>query len=72
MTSNIQEISFEDAYRELGQIVDQLESGNLSLDQTLTLYERGQQLIALCEGRLNNAELRVSQLGSDLSSDPKN
>lgn len=66
MTTN-SNITFEEAYRELGEIVDQLESGELSLDQTLTLYERGRQLIGLCEGQLNAAELKINQLVSDSS-----
>jgi exodeoxyribonuclease VII small subunit len=57
--------TFEDAYRELGEIVNQLESGDLSLDQSITLYERGRQLMTFCESLLNNAELRINQLVSD-------
>ncbi len=56
---------FEAAYQELAQIIDQLESGDLSLDESMALFERGQRLVRLCEGQLNAAELRVSQLLSD-------
>jgi exodeoxyribonuclease VII small subunit len=55
-------LSFEQAYETLGEIVDRLESGELSLDESIALYERGRRLIALCEGRLSAAELRISQL----------
>jgi exodeoxyribonuclease VII small subunit len=60
-----QELRFEDAYQELVQIVDRLESGDLSLDDSMALFERGRRLIAVCEEQLNTAELRVSQLLSD-------
>ncbi len=56
---------FEDAYQELAQIIDQLESGDLSLDESMALFERGQRLVRLCENQLNAAELRVNQLLSD-------
>jgi exodeoxyribonuclease VII small subunit len=58
-------MSFEEAYQELSQIVDQLETGDLTLDQTLTLYERGRNLVQWCEHALDAAELRVSQLTAD-------
>ncbi len=56
---------FEAAYQELVQIIDQLESGDLSLDESMALFERGQRLVRLCEDQLNTAELRVNQLLSD-------
>jgi exodeoxyribonuclease VII small subunit len=61
------ELRFEDAYRELEEIVDQLESGDLALDESMALFERGRGLIALCETQLSNAELRVTQLLTDAS-----
>ena len=60
-----QEPRFEEAYQELCQIVDQLESGDLSLDESMALFERGRRLIQLCEGQLSAAELRIGQLLSD-------
>ncbi len=59
------ELRFEDAYQELSRIINQLEAGDLPLDESMALFERGRRLIALCEGQLNAAELRVSQLLSD-------
>ncbi len=56
------EIRFEDAFRELESIIDRLEAGNLSLDESMSLFERGRQLAILCEQHLNAAELKVSQL----------
>ena len=60
-----QAITFEDAYKQLSEVIDQLESGQLSLDESMTLYERGRSLIALCDKLLNTAELRISQLSKD-------
>ncbi|MBX3062550.1 MAG: exodeoxyribonuclease VII small subunit [Anaerolineae bacterium] len=62
---NLENLSFETAYEQIGAIVDQLESGELPLEQTLALYERGRQLIKYCEGRLDAAELRISQVSGD-------
>ena len=53
---------FEAAYGELTDIIDQLESGDLSLDDSMALFERGRTLVMFCEKQLNTAELRVSQL----------
>lgn len=59
------DLTFEQAYQELESIVSRLEAGNLSLDESLKLYERGQALAAWCDDQLNVAELRVSQLSED-------
>ncbi len=60
--------TFEEAYQRLSEIVDQLERGALSLDESVTLYERGRALIAFCEAKLNAAELRVQKISSSDSS----
>jgi exodeoxyribonuclease VII small subunit len=60
-----EELRFEDAYQQLIEIVDQLEAGNLSLDESMALFEKGRKLVLLCENQLNAAELKVSQLLSD-------
>lgn len=54
--------NFEAALRELEEIVRKLESGDLSLDDSIALYERGQTLKALCEARLNDARARIEQI----------
>jgi exodeoxyribonuclease VII small subunit len=59
------ELSFEAAYAELEQIIAQLESGELPLEESVTLYERGRQLAERCQAALDQAELRVSQLTGD-------
>ena len=59
--------SFEKALEELQQIVSSLETGNVSLDASLGLYERGVELVRLCNRRLEEAGQRVDALrtGSD-------
>ena len=56
------EASFEQAQSELEQIVERLEQGQASLDEALALWERGEQLYALCRARLDAAQGRVEEL----------
>ena len=59
------DLTFEDAYRELESIIVRLEAGNLSLDESLELFERGQRLSNWCESQLDAADLRVTRLSAD-------
>ncbi len=54
--------SFEDAISELKVIIEKLEGGNLSLEESLTLFEKGTQLINLCHKKLNEVEKRIEIL----------
>jgi exodeoxyribonuclease VII small subunit len=54
--------SFETALDQLKRTVEQLESGQLGLDDSLAAYERGVRLLAHCHGLLSNAERKVSLL----------
>ena len=56
------EMKFEDALSELEAITRNLESGALSLDQSLESYERAISLIKLCNERLESAEKKVKIL----------
>ena len=56
---------FDKALAELEKIVQQLESGNVPLDKSLELFQRGIELARQCKQRLDAAELRVSQLTKD-------
>jgi exodeoxyribonuclease VII small subunit len=60
-------LSFEAAMAELETIVRRLEGGDVNLEESVTLYERGQALRQHCEARLKAAELRVEQvsIGAD-------
>ncbi|MCA9911375.1 MAG: exodeoxyribonuclease VII small subunit [Anaerolineae bacterium] len=63
--SDIQELSFETAFEELETIIERLDSGELPLDESVTLYERGRQLATRCQALLDEAELRVQKLLDD-------
>ena len=54
--------TFEQALAELEAIVDQLERGDLSLEQSLQSFERGVALTAVCQRALSQAEQRVEML----------
>lgn len=54
--------SFEDALEQLKSIVEQLESQEITLEDSVKLYERGVELSKLCNNVLNDAELRIQQV----------
>ena len=56
------EPSFEEAQRELESIVQRLESGETSLDEAITLWERGEKLYLLCSTKLDSAQGRIEEL----------
>lgn len=61
----VEELSYEDAFLELESIVTVLESGQHSLDEAMTMFERGQALRQRCSGLLDQAELKVKQLSGE-------
>ncbi len=56
------EQTFEQAQVELEQIVERLEQGQASLDESLALWERGEKLYAFCRQRLDSAEGKIEEL----------
>jgi exodeoxyribonuclease VII small subunit len=54
--------TFEQAQAELEQIVERLEQGHASLDEALALWERGEELYALCREKLDTAQGKVEEL----------
>lgn len=54
--------SFEDAFEELDQTIAKLEAGELTLEESIALFERGMQLAGQLEKQLEQAELRVRKL----------
>ena len=58
----IEELPFEAALAEMEDLIRQLEDGQLALDESLALFERGQLLAARCQQLLAIAELKVQQL----------
>jgi exodeoxyribonuclease VII small subunit len=61
----IYSLKYEEAAAELDQIIEQLEEGNLPLENTLVLYERGQALSKHCAELLDKAELKIRTLAGD-------
>ena len=61
------QLDFEQAFEELQALVRQLEQGELPLEDSLRLFERGQALAARCNQLLDEAELRLRKLAPDES-----
>lgn len=59
---DIATLSFEDGLRELEHIVRQLEQGDVPLEDSIRIYERGAALKAHCEKKLKEAELKVEKI----------
>ena len=59
---NKQDLSFEQSLARLEQIVQAMESGKITLDESLSLFQEGTELIRNCEKLLDQAELRVSKV----------
>ena len=60
-------LSFEDSLRALEEVVRGLESGEVPLDATISLYERGELLRAHCQARLDAAQARIEQIVTNSS-----
>ena len=61
----VMEMSFEDAMRELEQVVSDLERGDVALEESIKLYERGAELKKRCETKLKEAEEKVAVITID-------
>ena len=59
---DIASLPFEAAMKELEAIVDQLEKGSVSLEQSIAIYERGAALKTHCDGLLKHAEARIEKI----------
>jgi len=66
----IEDMSFEEAMSELEQVVRDLETGNVPLEASIRLYERGAALKAACQAKLAAAEEKVSQITLDANGAP--
>jgi len=65
MADTVDEMSFEQALAELEKIVGQLEQGEVPLEQSISIYERGELLKRHCEKHLAAAEKRVEKIKLD-------
>ena len=66
----VAEMSFEAAMAELEQVVNKLERGDVALDASITLYERGALLKKRCEDELKRAEEKVAAITLDKDGNP--
>jgi exodeoxyribonuclease VII small subunit len=63
-------LPFEKALAELESIVQRLEKGDVALDESIRIYERGEALKQRCEALLREAEARVEKITRDASGKP--
>ena len=68
--NDVATLSFEAAMAELEKVVRDLESGNVALEQSIALYERGAKLKAHCEQKLKEAEERVEKITLGAAGEP--
>ena len=66
----VSEMSFEQAMAELEQVLGQLERGDVALEESITLYERGAALKKRCETKLKEAEEKVAAITLDADGQP--
>ncbi len=65
----VEQLTYEQAFKQLERIVAVLESSEYSLEDSLRLFERGQTLAQVCAEMLDTAELKVKQLSGDVLTD---
>lgn len=68
--ADIKSMSFEQALKELETIVDRLERGDVELEASIVIYERGEALRAHCDGLLRKAEARVEKISLNQNGEP--
>jgi exodeoxyribonuclease VII small subunit len=68
--ADVQRLSFETALSELESIVQKLERGDVALEESVTIYERGEALKRRCQELLRQAEARVEKITLDASGKP--
>ncbi|MBO6755367.1 MAG: exodeoxyribonuclease VII small subunit [Roseibium sp.] len=67
---DVSKLSFEDALRQLETIVRELEQGNVPLERSIEMYERGSVLRKHCDGLLQAAEAKVEKIQLDQTGAP--
>ena len=71
MQKEVKNISFEGALKELEDVVQKLESGQVKLEEAVTAYEKGVQMQKVCEEKLKEAQMKVEKLILDKEGNPK-
>jgi exodeoxyribonuclease VII small subunit len=64
-----EQIGLEEALDSLEQIVEVLEEGKMTLEESLDMYEKGMALVKLCNARLESAQKRIECLTGELPPD---
>ena len=73
MSKNIEKMSYEEALEELKQIVAKLNEGKVTLDESLQLYKRGNELAAYCDKKLREVTQKISEVNKSTGGeDPLN
>ena len=63
MSNNgLEKLTFEEAMKELEELVDSLDKGDVSLDEAIAAYDRGSQLKDYCEKKLQEAKMKVDTI----------
>lgn len=62
--TELDSLTYEQARDELAAVVQQLEAGTTTLEESLQLWERGEQLVAVCQKWLDNARARIEAVRS--------
>jgi exodeoxyribonuclease VII small subunit len=70
MAARLKTNEFEKAFQQLEKIVQQLESENLSLDESLTLFEEGIRLSRFCNQKLEEVEKKIELILADAKGQP--
>ncbi|TDE37098.1 exodeoxyribonuclease VII small subunit [Antarcticimicrobium sediminis] len=66
----VEKMSFEQAMKELESVVDRLERGDVALEESIALYDRGAKLKKRCEDELKRAEEKVAAITLDGEGNP--
>ena len=62
--NDLEKLSFEKAMKELEELVDSLDKGDVSLDEAIAAYDRGSQLKDYCQKKLHEAKMKVETIQS--------
>jgi len=69
--TNKDDFSFEEGLEQLESIVEEMESGELKLDELVKRYEAGSKLLAQCDKRIAEAEAKIEILQNENAEDPE-
>ena len=67
--NDLEKLTFEEAMKELEELVDSLDKGDVSLDEAIAAYDRGSQLKDYCEKKLQEAKMKVDTIQASDNAD---